>query len=103
MVDNGATVLINMFGSIVGCWVGVAGAMVTVSAAESIVGCGAGEPVGVQGIGWKGVGVSVAFGAEVTKTNGRVVWAGARVPHPTSNILARSITWKSLFIKDTVA
>ena len=27
-------------------------------------------PVGVQGIGWKGVIVAVAFGAAVTKTKG---------------------------------
>jgi len=30
------------------------------------------EPVSVEGIGWKGVGVGEAFGATVTRTKGRV-------------------------------
>ena len=44
--------------------------------------------------------MAVPFGAAVTKTNGSedCTGAGARLPHPTSKILARSITKKSLLI-----
>lgn len=45
-------------------------------------------------MGWKGVGVAEALGAEVTKMNGRAgcVETGAGFAHPTSNRLAMSIT-----------
>jgi hypothetical protein len=41
-------------------------------------------PVGVQGIGWKGVAVGEAFGAAVTNTKGKAggAGAGAKAPHP---------------------
>src|SRR5688572_12824386 len=57
-------------------------------------------PVGVQGMGWKGVAVGEAFGAGVTNTNGRAgcTFAGARVPHPTSSSPARRITWERRFM-----
>ena len=64
----------------------------------SNVGDGAGEPVCVQGMGRNGVGVAVELGAAVTRMNGSIVWAGARVPHPTSKILARSTAWKIFLI-----
>lgn len=66
-----------MFGSMVGSSVGVPASGVAVRAAGSIVppgddiGVGGIVPVGVQGIGWKGVNVGVAFGAAVTNTNGK--------------------------------
>lgn len=42
--------------------------------------------VGVQGIGWKGVGVGEAFGADVTMTKGEACCdAGAMLPHPASS------------------
>lgn len=59
-------------------------------------------PVGVQGIGWKGVGVGDAFGAAVTKTNGRV-GEGAAFPHPASSNPARSVKRKNLFIIPALA
>lgn len=37
----------------------------------SPVGWASRVPVGVQGIGWKGVGVGEAFGAAVTRVNGK--------------------------------
>jgi hypothetical protein len=102
MVANGATVLISMFGSMVGSAVWVRAGRVDVAVTESVSGCGKSVPVGVQGLGWKGVGVGEAFSAEVTNTNGSAgcadAGAGASVPHPTSKTLARSITCKSFFI-----
>ena len=56
-------------------------------------------PVGVQGIGWKGVGVGEAFGAAVTRTNGRAEAAGAAVPHPASRNPARKMTWINFLIR----
>ena len=46
------------------------------------------------------MGVAEAFGATVTKANGRVgcMLAGAAVPHPASSRLARSTTQGFLFI-----
>jgi hypothetical protein len=70
MVDNGATVFWSMFMSMVGSSVGVPASGDAVKLAGSIVGVGGNVPVGVQGIGWKGVGVADAFGAAVTKTKG---------------------------------
>ena len=49
-------------------------------------------PVGVQGIGWNGVGVGEALGAAVTRTKGRAEEAGATVPHPAKSNPARNIT-----------
>ena len=100
MVASGATVLISMFGSMVGSAVWLKAGGVDVTVIESASGCGRSVPVGVQGIGWKGVGVGDAFGAEVTRTNGSAgdAGTGASVPHPTSKILARSNTCKSFFI-----
>jgi hypothetical protein len=65
------------------------------------------ETVGVQGTGWKGVGVGDAFGAGVTKTKGSAGWVGAVFPHPASPALsmiearrlARKTTWGCLFIR----
>ena len=48
-------------------------------------------PVGVQGMGWKGVGVWEAFGAAVTNAKGRDGCAGAAVPHPASRMVAMMI------------
>jgi hypothetical protein len=59
-------------------------------------------PVGVQGIGWKGVGVGEAFGAAVTRTNGSAACpldgAGARAPHPARSNPARTMMWKDFLI-----
>jgi hypothetical protein len=55
-----------MFGSMVGSDVGVAAGGVAVAVAGLNVGVGRNVPVGVQGTGWKGVGVADAFGAAVT-------------------------------------
>ena len=57
-------------------------------------------PVGVQATGWNGVGVGDALGAAVTRINGNAgcFGTGARVPHPTSRILARSMMWKNFRI-----
>ena len=58
---------------------------------ESTTGGGRGEPVGVQGMGWKGVGVGDAFGADVTIANGKDFdgLTGALLPHPASMSAAR--------------
>ena len=56
-------------------------------------------PVGVHGMGWKGVGVGDAFGAAVTNTNGKTGCAGAKLPHPASSIPARSTTRKVRFMR----
>jgi hypothetical protein len=89
MVGRGATVLMRKFGSAVGGRVAVAGSEVAVGKAGSSVGVGGSVPVGVQGMGWKGVGVGVAFGATVTSANG---WeAGTLVPHPDRRSAARMI------------
>ena len=69
MVENGTTVLMRTFGSIVGAGVSVGGGTVTVGVDVSTVGWRV--PVGVQGIGWKGVGVGEAFGAAVTSAKGK--------------------------------
>ena len=71
MVDIATTVFCSIFGSMVGGAVGVSASGVALRAAASIVGVGGSVPVGVQGIGWKGVGVAEAFGAAVTNTKGR--------------------------------
>ena len=54
----------------VGSSVGVPASGEAVKAAGSTVDVGRNVPVGVHGIGWKGVLVAVAFGAAVTNTNG---------------------------------
>lgn len=58
---------------------------------ESAIGGKRGEPVGVQGMGWKGVGVGEAFGADVTIAKGKTCdcSAGALLPHPASKRAAR--------------
>lgn len=101
MVDNGATVLMSMFGSMIGSSVGVPAAAVAVSVAGSMVGVGGIVPVGVQGIGWKGVIVAVAFGAAVTRTKGSddCTGAGAKLPHPASNSPARKSICSIFFIR----
>lgn len=73
IVERGASVLISMFASTVGTSVCVGAMEVEVRLAGSNVGEGAGEPVCVQGIGRKGVGVAVELGAAVTRMNGSVV------------------------------
>jgi hypothetical protein len=80
-----------MLGSMVGNSVWVK-AGEGVSVMGFVVEEGKNVPVGVQGIGWKGVGVGDALGAAVTYTNGRTGWACAetRFPHPVRRILARS-------------
>ena len=59
-------------------------------------------PVGVQRIGWKGVGVGEAFGAAVTRVKGRGGWtlegASARGLHPARRQTARSRMVKSRFM-----
>lgn len=93
IVASGAIVFIRMFGSTVGSgvWVGTGG--VGVSLTGSGTGVGRKTPVGVQGTGWKGVGVGDAFGTAVTNTNGRAgcAWAGIRGPQPARIILARIV------------
>src|SRR5512145_2720784 len=69
MVENGTTVLTSRLGSIVGTGVSVGAGRVSVGVAGSRTGCDW-ALLGVQGIGWKGVGVGEAFGAAVTRTNG---------------------------------
>jgi len=85
----------------VGSSVAVPAAAVTVRVAGSIVDVGGSVPVGVQGIGWKGVIVAVAFGAAVTKTKGSedCTGAGASDPHPASSIPARNMSCTILFIR----
>ena len=95
MVGRGATVLTRKFGS------GVGVSVWTIERAdedddwedESITGAERGEPVGVQGMGWKGVRVGDAFGADVTIANGNVCdcCVGALLTHPASNRAARMI------------
>ena len=67
--------------------------------AVSMVGWAWIVPVGVQGIGWNGVGVGEAFGAAVTRVKGRAGWtlegASARGLHPARRQTARSRTEKS--------
>jgi hypothetical protein len=81
----------SMFGSMVGTTVSVEAGRVAVRVAGSTVGAGWNVPVGVQGIGWKGVAVGEAFGAAVTNVKGRVDEVGAYVPHPASSNPARSV------------
>src|SRR5262245_61461221 len=90
MVDSGASVLANIFGSMVGNSVCV-GAGLGVSVTGLNVGEGKNVPVGVQGTGWKGDGVAEAFGAAVTNVKGSgCAWAETKFPHPASSKLARS-------------
>lgn len=100
MVDNGATVFWSMFMSMVGSAVAVSIAAVPVLEEGSNVGVGGSVPVGVQGTGWKGVRVGVAFGAAVTNTKGRddCAGAGARVPHPARRSAASRMTCAVLFM-----
>ena len=64
-----------------------------VSVARPAIGKGLKLPVGVQGTGWKGVGVAVAFGAAVTKTKGRggCAWADVILPQPESRMLTSNM------------
>ena len=98
MVENGTRVLARIFGSIVGAGVSVGGGTVADGVAVSTT--GPIVPVGVQGIGWKAVGVGEAFGAAVTNLNGKAgcVGVGARAPHPASRYPARSIIQINFFI-----
>jgi len=95
MVGRGATVLTRKFGSGVGVsvWAMESADELDDWEDESITGAERGEPVGVQGIGWKGVGVGDAFGADVTIANGKACdcCAGALLPHPASNKATRMI------------
>ena len=63
-----------------------------------MVGVGGSVPVGVQGMGWKGVGVGDAFGAAVTKAKGRDCCTGAAVPHPASKSAVRMIQRKGFIV-----
>jgi hypothetical protein len=82
------------FGSTVGisvCTEAGAGG-VDVEETGSITGAARGVPVGVQGMGWKGVGVGEAFGLDVTITKGGGACppeADALLPHPASRKAAR--------------
>jgi len=95
MVGRGATVLTRKFGSGVGVsvWMIERADEEDDWEDESITGAGRGEPVGVQGIGRKGVGVGDAFGADVTIAKGKACdgCADALLPHPASNRAARMI------------
>ncbi len=73
IVGSGATVLTRKFGSMVGAsvWAMESAGGEDACEEESTVSGGRGEPIGVQGMGWKGVGVGEAFGADVTITNGK--------------------------------
>lgn len=66
--------MMRKFGSMVGISVcamaGAGGVALAVWDDESVISGERGEPTGVQGMGWKGVGVGDAFGAEVTITKG---------------------------------
>ena len=86
-----------MFGSIVGIGVSVGAGRVAVGVTVSTT--GGNVPVGVQGIGWKGVGVGEALGAAVTNVNGRADEVGAYVPHPARRDPARSVKVKNFFIR----
>lgn len=68
--------------------------------AGSIVDVGRSVPVGVQGMGWKGVGVGEAFGATVTRENGTDCGVGAAVPHPASRTATRMIQRVSFIAVD---
>jgi hypothetical protein len=86
-----------MFGSMVGSSVAVAGMGVAVAGPS--VGVGKNVPVGVQGIGWKGVGVADAFGAAVTYTNGSgCAWAAIILLHPVRMKLANKTIRASFLI-----
>src|SRR5215212_8099875 len=99
IVEKGTTVLIRMFGSIVGTGVSVGTGRVTVGLSVSTT--GGNVPVGVQPSGWKGVGVGEALGAAVTKINGRAgcVGAGASAPHPARSSPARKMRWIIFLIR----
>src|SRR5687768_6937054 len=71
IVENGTRVLIRTFGSMVGSGVSVGGGTVGVGVEGANVGEGRRVVVGLRGMGWKGVGVGEAFGAAVTRVNGR--------------------------------
>ena len=64
-----------------------------------MVDVGGSVPVGVQGMGWKGVGVGEAFGATVTSAKGRAGCAGAAVPHPASRMVAMMIQRMDFMVK----
>jgi len=92
MVGSGATVLMRKFGSIVGTSVCAAAGAKGVAVGDddpssplkTVTGGERGELVGVQRMGWKGVGVGDGFGAEVTIAKGSDGGAGALLPHPAS-------------------
>ena len=98
MVGSGATVLMRKFGSIVGTSVCVSAGGVDVVDDESATSGERSVPVGVQGMGWKGVGVGEAFGAEVTMTKGSEGDAGALLPHPASKRAARMMLQRMEFM-----
>ena len=99
MVGRGATVLMRKFGSIVGTSVWVSAGGVEVREAESATGGARSVPVGVQGIGWKGVGVGEAFGADVTRAKGKACCSmGALLPHPASSKAAMIESRQKSFI-----
>src|SRR5215207_8195139 len=91
-----------MFGSMVGIGVSVGGGTVGVAVDGSTVGEAASVAVGERGIGGKGVGVGEAFGAAVTRVNGRTAcWfaaADAKVPQPVRRYPASSRMCRHLFI-----
>jgi len=55
-------------------------------------------PVGVHGMGWKGVEVGEAFGATVTNSNGGIC-AGALSPHPASSSAAMLVICQKDFME----
>ena len=80
----------------VGAGVRVGPGGVAVAVEESVTGLERSVPVGVQGMGWKGVTVGDAFGATVTNSKDRFESADAFVPHPAS----RNAAMKMIFQKD---
>jgi hypothetical protein len=91
-------VLIRRFGSMVAGRVCVGAGRVAGGVAVSRIGVGWNVPVGVHGMGWKGVGVGEALGAAVTSTNPGSAAAGADAPHPARRNPARKVRWISLLI-----
>lgn len=91
MVGRGATVLMMKFGAGVGASVCIGPGGMDAGEDESTTSGERGEPVGVQGMGWKGVGVGEEFGADVTIAKGSEEEAGAILPHPASKSAVKMI------------
>ena len=72
---------------------GGGGAMVGDKVSVGRISCGVGlesnPEIGISSDGWKGVGVAVAFGAEVIMINGKGAGSGVGAPHEDSKIARR--------------